>query len=349
MTLKIFLNSDENVFSDFIKKHIVSDSTSLFENQFAEFIKEQAPTTLWEDNGDEVLKYVFTYFLENKKKFKTFFDDQQLDIFVPSKNGKTWKPANRSFFSASWLSTPNLGNWFKAHGAPGENEILGKDAFLNKLNANSKKGVKNNSGRKDLYEFMSIIGVQDTPSLTSITAWQGGWKEVFKYPEYHDLLREKGLDSFNEDFLFDGGNSFLSSFEKKDSIIYANKMLKNAAKARPSYLRKYARKASVHPKYFNLAIFQIYDGCWLKLNESPLNPSGLFAPRECFLTEDSDPVFPTLSKKDLKEYLKEDSEKFINRLKLKESFSPNKQNWKTWSNCRQVMKNCLIKTTTLPF
>ena len=107
-------------------------------------------------------------------------------------------------------------------------------------------------------------------------------------------------------------------------------MLKNAAKARPSYLRKYARKASVHPKYFNLAIFQIYDGCWLKLNESPLNPSGLFAPRECFLTEDSDPVFPTLSKKDLKEQLKEDSEKFINRLKLKESFSPNKQNWKTW-------------------
>ena len=92
-----------------------------------------------------------------------------------------------------------------------------------------------------------------------------------------------------------GLDCFLRGIEL-DQASSCNQIIKLSRQFRSRYHRyRTARTIATPIKFINLGIYQLYNFKWLKMENSPLNPSGCFHPRECFLSEKPSHFFPTLS------------------------------------------------------
>ena len=69
----------------------------------------------------------------------------------------------------------------------------------------------------------------------------------------------------------------------------------------------------------------------MKLNPSPLRPSGWFEPVECFVSGTSDAVFPTIYKPKIERSIGiQGTRDLIEQLNIPDEFQPNLPTWKMW-------------------
>ncbi|MDB2469715.1 DUF3883 domain-containing protein [Alphaproteobacteria bacterium] len=317
---------------DVVAKRFISDPIIFFEVKFAEFLNRIKEET-WQQYGFEILAFTYDFYERKTDKFLEIIERGNFPVLVPSSTDSRWLLAERIYFSASWTGTPNLTKWLEItlDGPAHEHQLIGIDGFRKRFlkKFRSQKGDKAESPRPvDLIKFLQILGVRNIPGYTPVA----GWPDVRGIePDYHKLVQQE-FRWLQSDYQFKNLVTFFDGTNFEEGLVQARDLLVDAENFTGKYRRHGAPRNAYHhhQEFLNIGCYQLYNTPWLKLTPSPLNPSGKYSPKECFLSDTPDTVFPSISSRKLKSILGKDTDTFKKSFKLSEKFEPELETWGGW-------------------
>ncbi len=315
-----------------IAKRFISDPIIFFEVKFAEFLRRIKEET-WQQHGFEILAFTYQFYEQKPDEFLEIIEEGNFPVLVPNSTHIRWLSAKKMYFSTSWIGSPNLTKWLEitlgrsAH----EHQLIGldgfKERFLKKLKG--QKGKKTESPRSsDLIKFLQVLGVRNIPNYAPVAEWSDVQRIE---PDYYKLVDQE-FHWLNSDNQFKNLASFFNDTNFEEGLRQARDILIDAKKFTGKYRAHGSPKGVYrhHQEFLNIGCYQLYNTPWLKLTPSPLNPSGKYSPKECFLSDTPDTVFPTISSLKLKNILGGYTNAFTKSFKLSEKFEPDLEIWIDW-------------------
>ena len=295
-----------------------------------------AESDVWEEKGYEILAYLFDYWVRNEEDVWEVFQENSLAVRVPvqSTSEATWVSADQAYFSSSWLGSDNLKIWFLLHKHPDEFEITDVATVIDKFSSLLPKLGKKAVIEKKIKGFFGCLGVRSIPAVRNYS-YRGGvdvWTVVSETSKNYHQLVKKHYGAMACDWKIDGLSDYLRGSTFAQSIVLVHQILKQALKEESKYYKSRRHQTAYQcPGFPNLAIYQLFETPWIQLDISPIRTSGLYAPKECFLSKKSHGIFPTIRPDIIDSALgKEGAKKFLDSLKLQSEFSAANQTWLDW-------------------
>lgn len=326
---------------DLIGEYVISSPSGLLKFEFGKLVEDSAED-FWERHGYRALHFAYSIFKKEPEAFNEIIEEERLHFCVPGAGSGDWLNVLQAFFHPSWLNSRALELWMHEHGLNDEFELEDKGTFLERFHPvkptkkRGKKAKKQSKtvlkkDEKQVKEFLSLLGVREVPAYRRLDG-QGIKSLMSQEPNYRALINEQ-FYWLHRDFRIDGLGMYLSDLEFNESWSLVNKLLVDSDNF-PSRYRKKGSATGIYEQlreHVNFGCYQLCKTSWLKMTPSPLNPSGFFSPSECFLSEGTDDIFPTISKSLIGKILgKEAGERCIAKLRLKENFAPSPDVWAVW-------------------
>ena len=328
-----------------IEEKLIQSDEEVLEKQLISVLQDNHEAFWWEKNGIETLAYLYGCFLRYNKIF-----EENIEYFKPYlkilnlEKKSEWRDLDESYFSSNWLPTPHLNKWFNKYAEGDEYQILTYENFKKEIKKYKDLfSILTDGGfsKSSLRDFAEALGISKIPRLRKVLSLHDNYEDelwiAFQDKQRTLSLREGGWtepESLVCDWKFSGLVEFFKEQELKDLLPNISLMLENSMECSTFY-RGY-RKKNYRAPYDGFNSFAHFQLCFtrsIKLSPSPLRPSGIFSPNECYISKNIDPVFPTIKKSKFEQLLKDPNKvnHLIKGLKVQRDFNPEDDMWCNWA------------------